>query len=466
MSLCSDSRRATPGCLFIAVSGMCDDGARHIREAVEKGASVIVTERAVEVGSLPRRVPVLQVRDVRTAKAELARQFFADVSRRLVCVGITGTNGKTTTSTMVHSILEAEGWRPALVGTIEQRLPGGERREASHTTPDLLDLYDLLVETDRRGGRAVVMEVSSHALVQARTQGIRFQAAAFTHLTPEHLDYHGTMEAYRDAKARLFEDLESEATAVLNRDDPVSACFAARTRARVVHYGFQRDADYWPEIGRVDVSGFKAAIHAPGGVFEVECPLLARHNVANALAAIATTSSLGVERNSIQRGLNLLGSIPGRLESIHRGQDFEVLIDYAHTDDALEKVLDALRPLTRGRLLLVFGCGGDRDRSKRPRMGRVASLKADSVWITNDNPRSEPPEAIAAEILEGVVDRSKVEVLLDRRDAIAAALSRAAPGDIVLIAGKGHESEQVVGAMRRPFHDRSVAEELLCRPAP
>lgn len=458
----TDSRHVEPGDLFFAVPGAAQDGASYVAEALARGAAAVVAPAGVRLppGSA---VPLLTVENVRRAKAIAAHRYHGDPSRELVCVGVTGTKGKTTTSSLIHSILEAAELRPSLIGTIEERVFGAPPRPAENTTPDALRLAELLAQARANGGRSAVMEVSSHALDQERTTAIRFRAALFTQLAREHLDYHKDVVAYRDAKAKLFEVLAPDATAVVNAEDPQSLELVARSRARLLTYGQVPGADVRATRVELGVGGMRLTIgHARGG-FELVSRLVGRHNFMNVLGACATALALGVDDAAIARGVAALASVPGRLEAVDAGQDFEVLVDYAHTDDALEKVLLLLKPLASGRLLTVFGCGGDRDRTKRPRMGRVAARLSDRVFVTSDNPRGEDPAAIAREVLAGVPAGSAVAVELDRRRAIERALDEARRGDVVLIAGKGHEDYQIVGSKRSRFDDRIVARELLCQ---
>ncbi|MBI4881512.1 MAG: UDP-N-acetylmuramoyl-L-alanyl-D-glutamate--2,6-diaminopimelate ligase [Planctomycetes bacterium] len=456
-ALATDSRRVRPNALFFAVPGVREDGARYLAEAVRNGACAVVVEGDVEV---PRGVAVVRVADCRLAKALIAARFFRYPARTLPVVGITGTNGKTTTSYMLRAIADYDGGPTVLIGTIAYEV-GGVASPAPNTTPDPIDLHGHLARGVLRGARLAVMEVSSHALAQRRVAGVDFQAAVFTNLTPEHLDYHGTFEAYREAKAELFTALAPSAVAVLNADDPAAAEIARRTRARVVRYGLKGAAEVTARVRRVDIDGVSFILRTPQGEVDVNTSLPGSHNLQNALAACAAAIALGFPLESVHGGFQLLKRVPGRLEPVDCGQDFRVLVDYAHTDDALSKVLETLRPLTKGRIITVFGCGGDRDRSKRPRMGRVAAALSDMAIVTSDNPRSEDPNDIIAAILSGIPSGCRVDVEPDRRRAIRQALLAARGGDIVLIAGKGHEDYQLVGGERIDFDDCAVAKEVL-----
>jgi UDP-N-acetylmuramoyl-L-alanyl-D-glutamate--2,6-diaminopimelate ligase len=465
-SLSYDSRTVAPGALFVAITGYTLDGHQFVPEACRRGARAVVAERPVAV---PPAVTLIQVPDSRQALSSLAAAFYGHPSEKLDVVGITGTNGKTTTAYLIHSILQADGRAPALLTTVEEWL-GQERRPARWTTPESLELQGFFAGALAQGHRAVSMEVSSQGLVGHRVDDVRFRAAVFTNLAPEHLDFHKTMEAYGEAKAVLFRGLAADGLAVLNANEPFSRYLAGVTRARRVTYAVDAPADVHGEVLAFDASGTRFLLEVarvPGrrgrARRELRTPLVGRHNATNCVAAVAAAWGLGVPMEAIVAGVEALTRVPGRLEPVDVGQPFAVLVDYAHTDHALVNVLEAVRALTRGRLILVFGCGGDRDRTKRPRMGAVAERGADLLWVTSDNPRSEAPRAIIEEILAGVAHRDEVHVEPDRAEAIGQALASAQPGDLVLIAGKGHEAYQIVGIERRPFDDRLVAREALSR---
>ena len=462
--ICSDSRQVVPGSLFFAISGHQVDGHGFLPQALAAGAQVVVSARQPDQRVLDAGTEVLwwTVPDVRRAKALVAQHLHGNPSQDLACVGITGTNGKTTTAAMLEAILEEQGWRTTVIGTTGLRLPGGRTRETRNTTPDSLILAEVLAESRALGARSVVLEVSSHALVQQRTAGVRFAVAVFTQLSHEHLDYHQDLESYRDAKGLLFAGLDEDAVAVLNAEDPTSQHFLARTRARVLTYGRSPGADVRGVVQRSTLLGTTLDVFWQGQSRRIELRCIGGHNVQNALAALGAARALGVEPDAMVQGLEQLSGVPGRLQPVLAGQDFRVLIDYAHTDDALEKVLCCLSPLTPGRLLTVFGCGGDRDPGKRERMGRVASRWSDHVFVTSDNPRGEDPGHIAAAVAAGVCGRqTALTVELNRRVAIRQALLEARTGDVVLIAGKGHETTQTIGGQTLPFDDRVVAEEIL-----
>ncbi len=460
-----DSRCASTGCLFVARAGTTLDGRAFIAEAVAGGAVAVLTDQPASVGP---PVVVLACADVPLAAALLAERFCGRPSEALTLVGITGTNGKTTTAHLVHQILNRGGVRCGLVGTVRID-DGAVVTAASLTTPPAIELSRALRAMVDSGCTCAVVEASSHALDQKRTAGLRFDGAVFTNLSGDHLDYHRTFDAYAEAKAILFESIGPEGWAVVNADDPVSERMSRRCRGRVVTCGLRaRDAECRAEVVRETAGGCEVVFGGPWGRLEVALPLIGRHNVANALQAAAVCHLLGLDRSALAAGLSRCAAPPGRLEPVSGADhEFSVLVDYAHTDDALENVLRALRPLVggAGRLRVVFGCGGDRDRSKRPRMAAVAWRYADEVIITSDNPRTEDPQRIVDEVVAGVPRerRGETTCLLDRREAIDRAIERARPGDVVLIAGKGHEDYQIIGTVKRPFDDRRVAAAAVVR---
>lgn len=455
--VCDDSRRLRAGEIFVAVKGSAVDGRQFVNEAVERGASVVVGE------DLPasERALVVNVPDARAALAALAQRWYgvdgAGLSG-LKLLGVTGTNGKSTVAFMTRAILRAAGLRCGMLGTVHYDLCG-RSVAAPMTTPGALHLAACLRECVDGGADAAVMEVSSHALDQKRTDGLRFSAAAFTNLSGDHLDYHRTFEAYRAAKARLFAGLDEKAIALVNRDDGNHAQIAANCRARVVSFSIGRDADITASITRSTSEGTYYRMRLAGRELVLENALVGRHNVYNALTAAGLAWAVGVGHEAIAAGLAAVRNIPGRLQRVPCASPADVFVDYAHTDDALRNVLSVLKPLARGRLIVVFGCGGDRDRTKRPRMARAAAEFADRVVVTSDNPRTERPEAIIEDILEGFDAQARREVLVeaDRARAIHAALGMAGGGDIVLIAGKGHEDYQIIGERRIHFDDVEVA---------
>ncbi|HET6205003.1 MAG TPA: UDP-N-acetylmuramoyl-L-alanyl-D-glutamate--2,6-diaminopimelate ligase [Planctomycetota bacterium] len=450
------SERVCAGDIFVAIPGMKHDGAAFAGEAARRGASVAIVGRPIPHLTIPQVV----VPDPRVAAAEAAAAWFGHPSKKLLCVGVTGTNGKTTTTYFLRAILEATGRRVGLLGTVAYDLLV-RTLPAPNTTPDPISLQSHLRELVDAGAEACVMEVSSHALDQGRIRGVAYDAAVFTNLTPEHLDYHGDLDAYREAKAQLFDGLAPGVVAALAADDPSSARMEARTAATVLRYGFSPDAAVRAEGIEPALDGIRFRLLACGRAVAVSLAIPGLHNVRNALAAAAAAVGLGLPLRAIAEGLGALRGVPGRLERVDAGAPFRVCVDYAHTDASLEAVLSHLRPLVKGRLLVVFGCGGDRDRSKRPRMGAVAGLHADLVFVTSDNPRTEDPRQIVEEIRSGIGRSEGIFHEPDRRAAIFAAIAAARRGDLVLIAGKGHERVQIVGGETRPFDDREVAREAL-----
>jgi UDP-N-acetylmuramoyl-L-alanyl-D-glutamate--2,6-diaminopimelate ligase len=451
--LAYDARAVTPGALFFCVRGERADGHDFSAQAVQQGAVALVVER-----ELPgEQVPQLVVPDSRAAMAVAADAFFGEPTRELEVAGVTGTNGKTTTAFLLHSILEAAGRRPGLLGTIESRV-GGQVRPVVRTTPEAIDLQRTFREMLDAGDRSVALEASSHASTLRRLDRVRFDALVFTNLTQDHLDFHGTMEDYYAAKRRLFTSAAPPPAAV-NVGDPWGRQLAdglrEAQRAPLITFGLSPDAEIRPEELVLDVSGIR--FRAAG--IDVETSLRGRFNVENVLGAIAAGILLDIDEEELAAGVAALPGVPGRFEAVDEGQPFPVLVDYAHTPDSLDNVLRTARDLSEGRVLVVFGAGGDRDRGKRPLMGRVAVELADVVVVTSDNPRSEEPLAIIQDVLQGA--GTDVEIDPDRRSAIARAVSLAEPGDVVVIAGKGHEQGQEVAGARHPFDDREVAREAL-----
>ena len=450
--LAYDARAVTPGAAFFCVPGSTRDGHEFAAEAVRNGAVALVVERPVEPS-----VPQLVVPDARAAMATAADLFFGEPTRELEVAGVTGTNGKTTTAFLLHSILDAAGRRPGLLGTVESRV-GGETRSTGLNTPEAIDLQRLLREMLDAGDRSVALEASSHASVLRRLDRVRFDVLVFTNLTQDHLDFHGSMDEYYDAKRRLFTGAAAPPAAVNVGDEygrRLADELADLGRAPLLTFGFADDAEIRPEQLVLDGSG---ARFSAGGI-ELETSLRGRFNVENVLGAVAAGILLDVDEEEIAAGIGALAGVPGRFEAVDEGQPFTVLVDYAHTPDSLDNVLRTARGVADGRVLVVFGAGGDRDRGKRPLMGKVARDLADVVVVTSDNPRSEPPLGIIQDILQGA--GMDVEIDPDRRSAIERAISLAEAGDVVVIAGKGHEQGQEVAGEKHPFDDREVAREAL-----
>ncbi len=454
-SLAYDSHKVETGTLFFCVPGEKVDGHEFAAAVIEAGATGLVVERELEVG-----VPQVVVPDARAAMAPLAARFWGDPTAELKIVGITGTNGKTTTAFLVREILEAAGVRCGLLGTVKQ-VVGGSEEEVERTTPEAIDLQATFRRMRDGGDEACVMEVSSHALELHRCDAIHFDVALFTNLTQDHLDFHGDMEDYFRSKRRLFEI--GPGTAIVNVDDPYGRRLAGELEC-VTFSAEGADADYVAHTVSYDAHGSRFAVRTPAGETEVRTALPGHFNVANALGALAVAMALGVEPGVAAAALAQAPPPPGRFEPVDEGQDFAVVVDYAHTPDSLENVLRAARRLTAGRLIAVFGAGGDRDRDKRPKMGRAAAEHSDLAVVTSDNPRSEDPDAIVAEVVAGIGEGVEREVEPDRRAAIALALRSARPGDTVVIAGKGHEQgQEFEGGRKIPFDDREVAREELCK---
>ena len=450
-ALAYDNRRVAPGSLFFCVPGFTRDGHEFAPDAVARGAAALVVERPLGLG-----VPEAVVESVRAAMGPAAARFYGDPTAELDVVGITGTNGKTTTAFLVRALLEAARRRCGLLGTVTSFV-GGVERPVERTTAEAIDLQrDFRAMLDG-GDVACAMEVSSHALRLGRTDGIRFAAGIFTNLTQDHLDFHPTMEDYFLAKRRLFE--AAPGAAVVNVDDPFGRRLADEL-GRATTFAIDHEATYRAIDVESGFSGSTFTALTPEGPVAMRTPLPGRFNVQNVLGAVAAVRALGVPLEEIAAALPRAGRVPGRFEPVDEGQPFAVLVDYAHTPDSLENVLSAARPLTRGRLWCVFGCGGDRDRGKRPLMGEIAARLADRTIVTSDNPRSEDPEAIVREIVAGAGDGVRAEV--DRRLAIEQAIAEAQDGDVVVIAGKGHEQGQEYENGRKvPFDDVTVAREAL-----
>jgi UDP-N-acetylmuramoyl-L-alanyl-D-glutamate--2,6-diaminopimelate ligase len=466
VAITHDSRRATAGSCFACIPGAITDGHDHAPDAVARGAVALLVERR-----LPLPVAQAQVPSVRAALGPLAATLFGHPSASMRVLGVTGTNGKTTTTYLLEAIARHAGDRVGVIGTVGARVAGEAVTDpvlGAHTTPEASDLQALLAHMRDAQVGTVAMEVSSHALHQHRVDGVQFAAVGFTNLSREHLDYHGSLDAYFEAKAMLFTRARTPAAAV-NLDDAHGVELAARARREGLDVWTYAVDDATADIGAVAVqhgaSGTRAEVvdRRTGADAAVDVPLVGSFNLANALAAAATARAAGVAFEAVATGLGAPLVVPGRMERVDAGQPFAVLVDYAHTPDALARVLAAARPLAAegGRVVCVFGCGGDRDPGKRPLMGAAVAVGADVAVVTSDNPRSEDPRAIVEAVLPGLVDAPNVRVELDRRIAVAGALAEAAPGDVVVIAGKGHETGQTAGGETLPFDDRLVAREEL-----
>ncbi len=453
-----DSRSVAPGDLFFCVPGATTDGHRFAAAAVGQGAAALCVQQRQ-----PLEVPQLVVSDVRRAMGRIAAGFFGSPAQRLRILGVTGTNGKTTTAFLLESILRAAGNTTGLIGTIETRV-GDRVKSGVRTTPESLDLQRLFAEMVANGVTHVAMEVTSHALVLHRVEGVVFEAAGFTNLSQDHLDFHAHMEDYFQAKRSLFVPERCERGAV-NIDDDHGRRLISAAEVPTIGFGMSTDAEVRAEGVEFEPTGSRFKVQTPLGGIDVKTRLIGGFNVSNCLAATAVALQAGLEPAAIEEGLRSLSGVPGRFEAIDSGQPFAVVVDYGHTPDSLDNVLRAARGVTRdGRVICVFGCGGDRDRGKRPLMGAVAAQLADVVVVTSDNPRSEDPHAIIDQVVEGVIahpPQGPAVVTVDRVEAIAASLQAARPGDVVVIAGKGHETGQQFADRTIPFDDREVARRAL-----
>ena len=459
-----DSRQVKPGALFVALVGVHQDGHAHVAAAVKAGASAVLVEKSVMAGA----ATVVKVTDTLKALSAVSARFWDYPSSHLRMIGITGTNGKTTTSYLIESIFTAAGWPIGVMGTINYRFKE-DNIPAPNTTPFSSDLQRFLSRVVEKGGLACVMEVSSHALELGRVENVEFDVAVFTNLTQDHLDFHKTMEAYAAAKAKLFQGLRPSTTksfpkaVILNAEDSWASTMSAKVQVPILRYRLNGPADLFVKNLVCDATGSRFDLHAGSEHAPVQLQLLGDYNVMNALAATGAAISQGIPLKTIVQGLEKVAGVPGRMERISSPKGFTVVVDYAHTEDALRQVMSALRRLKPRRLLTVFGCGGDRDRTKRPLMGEAAVQMSDEVIVTSDNPRSEEAGRIALDVEVGVrrVRTDHYQIILDRETAISAAFAMANPGDIVLIAGKGHENYQILAERTIPFDDRDVSRRLL-----
>jgi len=453
-----DSRQATAGSLFLAMLGTRADGRQFAADAMQRGSVAVLATRPVEALDVPQII----VPDVRRALAEIALAWYGAPERDMVLIGVTGTNGKTTTVELVATMSRAAGHAGATLGTLGATVDGEEVPfpVTRPTTPEAHELRQMLALVHERGATLVAMEVSSHALVLDRAWGLRFDGAVFTNLTEDHLDFHGTLEDYFRAKARLFEGLGRNAVAAINVGDPYGRRLVDMTRARTITYGWSAAADVRPREA-VNVPSIRGTVETPAGLVELAMPLVGRFNVENALAAVAIGIGLGMEPDQIAAGLAAASPVPGRLEPVSIGQDFTVVVDYAHTPDALENVLGAAREMTRGRVICLVGCGGDRDPFKRPVMGGIATRTAEMTIFTSDNPRTEDPDRILDQIIAGATGGNPYERIEPRRQAIRRAIALAETGDVIVLAGKGHEPYQEVDGVKHPFDDRVEARRAL-----
>ncbi|MFX3633144.1 MAG: UDP-N-acetylmuramoyl-L-alanyl-D-glutamate--2,6-diaminopimelate ligase [Candidatus Pristimantibacillus sp.] len=463
----TDSRQVKAGNLFICLPGHTVDGHQFAQQAVERGAVALVVEHKLAIA-----VPQLIVKDSRLAMSVLADHYYNHPGHSMKLIGVTGTNGKTTTTYLIERILNDNDKAAGVIGTVEMRY-GGQSIPMSGTTPESLQLQRYLSEMREAGTTYCAMEVSSHALDQGRVKGCRFRTAIFTNLTQDHLDYHGTMENYAAAKGLFFSrlgndfpaDEQERSFAVLNADDAASEEFAKLAAVEVITYGIDNEADVRASNIRITGQGTSFHVHTFRGDTDIQLQMVGKFNVYNALAAITAALIEGITIEQVRASIEAVPGVPGRVESVNAGQDFAVIVDYAHTPDGLDNVLRAVKELAAPRIICVFGCGGDRDRTKRPLMGAIAAKYADYVIITSDNPRSEDPGLILKDIEAGLTtDEMKpksYELLVDRRAAIEKAVEMASSGDVVLIAGKGHETYQIIGDVTHSFDDRLVAKEAI-----
>ncbi len=458
-SLSSDSRKVEPNSIFVALKGQSFNGELFIDKAISAGAKVIVSTRAIPLSEAKGQVCYLHVDQPSEFLRQLTLKFYGDPSRKMHVIGVTGTNGKTTFTYLMESIVQVHHKSCGVIGTINCRL-GDEVKVSQNTTPSLVENQQILADMRRKGADYCVMEVSSHALDQGRVDLIEFSTGVFTNLTSDHLDYHKTRENYFLAKSLLFKNLSSNAHAVINIDDPYGQKLISLTKAKVITYGIDHNAHVKAVDVEIGIAGNKFKLITPNGERVVQTKLVGRYNVYNMLAAVACALGEKFSFDKIVEALEQFETVPGRLEKVDYGQNFSVFIDFAHTQDALENVLRTIRRATNKKIILVFGCGGDRDKRKRPLMGKVASQLADFSIVTSDNPRSEEPGAIVEDIVKGFENKNYA-VIVDRKEAIAKALTTAHPGDVVIVAGKGHETYQIFKDQTIKFNERQIIRELL-----
>jgi UDP-N-acetylmuramoyl-L-alanyl-D-glutamate--2,6-diaminopimelate ligase len=468
LGITHDSNQVNEGFLFAAIKGESTDGHRFIGQAVDRGARALLVETIDGINL--RDVSVIVVEDSRSSLAQISSNFYNHPTKELKLVGITGTNGKTTTTYLLESMLQHEKKNVGVIGTVEHRYQG-EKITSNMTTPEAIELMGLLRDMRKSGVEYVVMEVSSHALDKKRVLGCHFDAAVFTNLSQDHLDYHKTLDNYFMTKKSLFTEVLKRSdkrpiSSVINVDDPYGRKLIEESAGNIISYSIEdRHATVFADKIKLSNEGIVSQVRTPWGRIDIKSNLLGRHNLSNILAAAASALSIGVSSGSIEKGISSLSTIPGRLERVDNRLGITILVDYAHTPDALKNVLQVVRPLTRGKLILVFGCGGDRDSMKRPIMGRIGRELSDILIVTSDNPRTESPERIIEDIEIGVFDEGSREKtyfrIVDRRSAIEKAIEIASEGDGVLIAGKGHENYQIVGEKKSPFDDREVAKNKI-----
>ena len=456
--IASNSKDVRDNYIFVAIKGSRQDGNIYIKEAIARGARAIVCNSRSTVHR-DKGVAFIPVADTRKASAELASLFFKEPSKKMKIVGVTGTNGKTTVTYLIEALLKQIGAPCAVVGTVNYRFKG-KVLPSTNTTPGPIQMQGLLADMRKAGVGFAVLEVSSHALDQDRTAGIKFSSAIFTNLTQDHLDYHKTLEKYFRSKALLFRGLAKSSFAVINNDDKYAVRLKRLTRCKIITYGIKNKSDIIAKDIRSDISGTRFQLTHKGKGYLFKTPLIGRHNVYNILAAVAWAMGAGLKASDIKPAIKNFRLVPGRLEKVENKSNFSVFVDYAHTEDALKNILTSLRPLSKKEIIVVFGCGGERDKLKRPKMGRIVSELADFAIITNDNPRSEDPQEIIRQIKRGI-KKNNYCVIPDRLEAIKKSLSMASRGDIVLLAGKGHENYQVLKDRTVHFDDREAVKRCL-----
>jgi len=454
-----NSKYVSRGYIFVAIKGTKEDGHKYINEAVSNGARVVFMKNKKESLILDNGVIFINVKDTRRKLSEISSRFYGEPSKKMKVIGITGTNGKTTTSLVIEKILKGAGFDTGLIGTINYKYKG-KVLPATNTTPDSLKLQLLLSKMLKQRIDYCLMEVSSHSLDQDRVAYVNFSSAIFTNLTQDHLDYHLTLNKYFLAKQKLFKNLKDSAWAIVNRDDTFASRLLRETEARKLTYGLKSNADITAKKIKLHLDHSSFYVHTPKGNLKIKTELIGYHNVYNILAAVGLSIAEDIDLEVVEDSIKKLKVIPGRLESIDCGQSFKVFVDYAHTEDALRNVLSALRSLSRNRIIVVFGCGGERDKKKRPKMGRVASQLADFIILTSDNSRSEKSLDIVKDISKGITTKN-YRIILDRSQAIQEALNLARAYDSVLIAGKGHEPIQIYNDKVLPFDDRQITRNLL-----
>lgn len=457
-----DSRKVAENDLYVAITGLRTDGRRFATDALARGAAAVAAQG---VDGLPDgvagKVPVVDVEDARKFLAEVSAAITGYPDKEMTVVGITGTNGKTTVTYLLESILSISGTKTAVIGTTGF-FDGTDWKKLSHTTPESTDLWSMLKQVRDAGCETTVMEISSHAIALERVWGLDVDTAVFTNLTQDHLDFHADMDEYKEAKFRLFAEMKKQGTAVINIDDPTGREFVERLPDRqiITFSCLDNSADLWMEIEDASLAGSEAVLHHAGLALPVSIRLPGMHNVSNVAAASAVAIDMGVKPEKLKTGIEALGLVPGRLQPVENDRGFFIFVDYAHTPDALKNLISAAREVALARVITLFGCGGDRDRDKRPQMGRVASQLSDFIFVTSDNPRTEDPQAIVAEILAGI-DTDARQVIVDRRQAIFEAVKFLKKGDVLLVAGKGHEDYQILGTRKIHFDDREVIKEAL-----